>query len=101
MGPYGLASRLDIPQEEAELFIEDYFNNYPKVKSFIDETIFQAKTKGYVTTLLNRRRYLPEILSENRRVREFAERTAVNTPIQGSAADLIKVAMERAISDYC
>ncbi|RKY75584.1 DNA polymerase I, partial [candidate division KSB1 bacterium] len=62
---------------------------------FIIRTIAEAKEKGYVTTLLNRRRYLPEINSENRRMREFAERTAINTPIQGTAADLIKVAMIR------
>jgi len=93
MGPYGLSNRLGITVEEAENFIDEYFGFYPMVKQYIDETIFKVKTKGYVTTLLKRRRYLPEIHSDNRRVREFAERTAVNTPIQGSAADLIKVAM--------
>jgi len=93
MGAFGLASRLNIPQEEAEAFIEDYFANYPGVKAFIDRIKTEAKQQGYVTTLLNRRRYLPEIHNENRRIREFAERTAINTPIQGSAADLIKVAM--------
>ncbi|MBN2012623.1 DNA polymerase I [candidate division KSB1 bacterium] len=93
MGPFGLASRLDIPREEAEAFIADYFANYPNVKAYIDSTINEARQSGFVTTLLQRRRYLPEIQSTNRQVREFAERTAVNTPIQGSAADLIKVAM--------
>lgn len=93
MGAYGLSSRMDIPLPEAEEFITDYFAYYPKVREYIDETIAQARDVGYVTTLLNRRRYLPEINSENRRIREFAERTAINTPIQGSAADLIKVAM--------
>lgn len=93
MGRYGLSSRLGISVEEAENFIQEYFSFYPNVKHYIDETIFKAKTKGYVTTLLKRRRYLPEIYSENRQIREFAERTAINTPIQGSAADLIKVAM--------
>ncbi len=93
MGAYGLASRLDIAQEEAESFILDYFASYPEVKAYIDRTIADAREKGYVTTLLNRRRYLPEIHNKNRRVREFAERTAINTPIQGSAADLIKIAM--------
>jgi len=93
MGAYGLAMRLDITPEEAQKFINNYFIKYPKVNDFIIRTITEARRNGYVTTLLNRRRYLPEILSENRRKREFAERTAINTPIQGSAADLIKVAM--------
>ncbi|MBD3288945.1 DNA polymerase I [candidate division KSB1 bacterium] len=98
MGAYGLASRLDIAQEEAESFIMDYFAGYPEVKAYIDRTIAEARENGYVTTLMKRRRYLPEINNRNRRVREFAERTAINTPIQGSAADLIKIAMIR-ISD--
>ena len=93
MGPYGLASRLEISTEEAQQFIFNYFAKYPGVQDFIQHTIEEARKKGYVTTLLNRRRYLPEIHSENRRMREFAERTAINTPIQGTAADLIKVAM--------
>ena len=93
MGPFGLASRLGISTEEAQQFIINYFAKYPGVQNFIRETIEEARRKGYVTTLLNRRRYLPEIRSDNRRMREFAERTAVNTPIQGTAADLIKVAM--------
>jgi len=93
MGPFGLASRLDISTEEAQQFIINYFAKYPGVQDFIRDTIEEARQKGYVTTLLNRRRYLPEIRSDNRRMREFAERTAVNTPIQGTAADLIKIAM--------
>lgn len=93
MGEFGLAQRLDISNEEAAKFINDYFNRYPKVKDFIDSTIDEARENGYVKTLLNRRRNLPDILSDNRRVREFAERIAINTPIQGTAADLIKVAM--------
>lgn len=93
MGAYGLASRLDISQTEAENFINDYFLKYPGVKRFIETTIDDARKKGYVTTLFGRRRRLPEILTDNRRQREFAERTAVNTPIQGTAADLIKIAM--------
>ncbi len=93
MGRYGLASRLEITPEEADDFIRDYFIKYPGVNDFIIRTITEARQKGYVTTLLNRRRYLPDINSPNRRVREFAERTAINTPIQGTAADLIKVAM--------
>ncbi len=93
MGPYGLASRLEIPQEEAEMFIINYFASYPKIQEFMIQAQEFARKNGYVTTLLNRRRYLPDIQSDNRRVREFAERNAINTPIQGTAADLIKVAM--------
>ncbi|MDZ7377418.1 MAG: DNA polymerase I, partial [candidate division KSB1 bacterium] len=93
MGAYGLASRLEIPQEEAEMFIINYFASYPKIQEFMMQTQEFARKNGYVTTLLNRRRYLPDIHSDNRRVREFAERNAINTPIQGTAADLIKVAM--------
>jgi DNA polymerase-1 len=95
MGKYGLSARLEIPIEEAELFIQNYFQKYPKVHEFIERTIADVRKKGYVTTMMNRRRYLTEINSQNRRVREFAERTAINTPIQGTAADLIKVAMIR------
>ncbi len=93
MGPYGLASRLEIPQDEAEMFIINYFASYPKIQEFMTQAQDFARKNGYVTTLLNRRRYLPDIHSDNRRVREFAERNAINTPIQGTAADLIKVAM--------
>ncbi len=95
MGMYGLAQRLSIPQEEAQQFITAYFARYPKVNAFIAQMIADAHKIGYVTTLLNRRRYLPELKSENRNIREFGERTAINTPIQGTAADLIKVAMIR------
>ncbi len=93
MGPYGLAEQLGISSQEAKEFIENYFRVYPGVKRYIEQTIGKAKEMGYVTTLLGRRRYLPDINSSNNRVREFAERTAVNTPIQGTAADLIKIAM--------
>ncbi len=95
MNEYGLAARLDISREEAREFIASYFATYYKVKEFIDRTIAQVEEQGYVTTLLNRRRYLPEIRSKNRSIREFAKRTAVNTPIQGTAAELIKIAMVR------
>ncbi len=93
MGMYGLSSRLGITTEEAESFIQAYFANYPGVQEYMIRTVYDAREKGYVTTLLNRRRWLPEIGNDNRRIREFAERTAINTPIQGSAADMIKVAM--------
>lgn len=95
MGAYGLAQRLEITPEEAQQFITGYFATYPKVHDYILRTIERARRDRYVTTLLNRRRLLPDILSDNQRVREFAERTAINTPIQGTAADLIKVAMVR------
>lgn len=95
MGAYGLSQRLEISVEEADQFIQDYFSYYPGVKEYRDSTIAEARKLGYVKTLLNRRRFLPEIHDKNRNIREFAERTAVNTPIQGTAADMIKVAMIR------
>lgn len=93
MSAYGLSMDLEIDVEEAKEFIESYFKRYPRVKEYIEECIEEAREKGYVTTIMNRRRYIPEINNENIRIRQFAERTAVNTPIQGSAADIIKVAM--------
>jgi DNA polymerase-1 len=95
MSPYGLAKELGVGPKVAADYIEEYFRRYQGVKSYIDETLKEAKKKGYVTTLYNRRRYLPEINSSNRSARQFAERTAINTPIQGTAADLIKIAMVR------
>jgi len=95
MGAFGLAQRLGISGEEATQFIEAYFTSYPGVQQFMVDIVRRAREQGYVTTLLNRRRYIPEINSDNRRMRDFAERTAINTPIQGSAADMIKVAMIR------
>jgi len=93
MSPYGLAKDLGVSQSEAKEFIDGYFKRYSRVKEFIERTLKEAYENGYVTTLLNRRRYIPDLKSENKNVREFAERTAINTPIQGSAADLIKLAM--------
>jgi DNA polymerase-1 len=93
MGAYGLSQRLQISVEEGEIFINNYFKQFPGVQAFIDQTIADAREKGYVTTMLGRRRYLPEINSDNRQRREFAERIAVNTPMQGSNADIIKLAM--------
>lgn len=90
---YGLSQNLDITRKEAATFIEQYLNSFPGVKGYMDEIVQEAKHKGYVTTILNRRRYLPEITSSNFNLRSFAERTAMNTPIQGSAADIIKKAM--------
>lgn len=90
---YGLSQQTNMTVQEAAMFIDVYFKRYPRVKSYIDEMIELARKQGFVTTLLGRRRYIPEINSSNRQKREFAERTAINTPIQGSAADLIKVVM--------
>ena len=93
MSSYGLATSLRISREEAAQYIDAYFQRYHRVKEYIDEQIVIARNNKYVTTMLNRRRYLEGIDSSNRSIREFYERTAVNTPIQGTAADLIKMAM--------
>jgi DNA polymerase-1 len=93
MGPHRLARELKISRKEAEQFIERYFNRFGRVRSFIEHTLEQARTLGYVTTLEGRRRYVPDLGSSNHNVRQGAERIAVNTPIQGSAADIIKRAM--------
>lgn len=90
---YGLSQNLDITRKEAATFIEKYFASFPGVKQYMDDIVRDAKFNGYVTTILNRRRYLPDITSPNFNIRSFAERTAMNTPIQGSAADIIKKAM--------
>lgn len=90
---YGLSQSLGITRKEAGQFIERYLESFPGVKEYMDEIIQDAKQKGYVSTLLQRRRYIPEITSRNFNIRSFAERTAMNTPIQGSAADIIKKAM--------
>jgi len=90
---YGLSQNLDITRKEAATFIEKYFASFPGVKQYMDDIVQDAKFNGYVTTILNRRRYLPDITSSNFNIRSFAERTAMNTPIQGSAADIIKKAM--------
>ncbi len=90
---FGLARDLSISRQQAKEYIETYFKRYPRIKEYMEETIAEAREKGYVTTLLRRRRYLPDIFSPNRNVRASGERTAVNTPIQGSAADIIKLAM--------
>ncbi|MBO8156450.1 MAG: DNA polymerase I [Bacillaceae bacterium] len=90
---YGLSQNLGITRKEAKKFIDRYFESYPGVKHYMDEIVLEAKQKGYVTTIMNRRRYLPDITSRNFNRRSFAERTAMNTPIQGSAADIIKIAM--------
>lgn len=92
---FGLSQDLGISRAEAKEYIDNYFRRYHGVRLYIDRIIAEARAKGYVTTILNRRRYLPDILSRNFNLRSFAERTAMNTPIQGSAADIIKLAMLR------
>ena len=90
---FGLAQRLDIPNREAKALIENYFISYPGVKRYMDEAVAMATSKGYVETLFGRRRQLRDITSSNRTVRGIAERNAINAPIQGSAADIMKLAM--------
>lgn len=92
---FGLAERLDISRSEAKELIDGYFNTFPKVKDYMEKSVEVAKQQGYVTTLFGRRRYLPDIHSANRTIAGFAERNAINAPIQGTAADIIKVAMIR------
>ncbi len=95
MSAFGLAGQLNISRKEAQTFINRYFDLYRGVKRFMEEIIEEARQKGFVTTLFLRRRELPDITSSNKTVREFAERTALNTPIQGTAADIIKLASLR------
>ena len=95
---FGLANRLGISRTEAKQLIDDYFLSFPKVKEYMDNVIEQARKNGYVLTICNRKRYLPDINSHNANVRGFAERNAINAPIQGSSADIIKIAMIRILS---
>ncbi|CAJ2232295.1 DNA polymerase I [Companilactobacillus paralimentarius] len=90
---YGLSQNIGISRKQAAAFIESYFEQYPGVKKYMDDIVKYARENGYVETIMHRRRYLPDIHSKNFNVRNFAQRTAMNTPIQGSAADIIKVAM--------
>ncbi len=93
MSGFGLATRLDMERSLADDFISNYFRKYPKVKTYMDSTIGQARRLGYVETLLGRRRYIPEITSSNANIRNASERMAINMPVQGTAGDLIKIAM--------
>ncbi len=90
---YGLSKNLGISRKQAKEFIDNYFEQYPKIKDYMDKEINFAREKGYVETIMHRRRYLPDIHAKNFNVRSFAERTAINSPIQGGAADIIKIAM--------
>ncbi|MDO8957833.1 MAG: DNA polymerase I, partial [Deltaproteobacteria bacterium] len=93
MSAFGLSKELAVHPGVAQAYIDNYFQKYHGVRDYIDKSLELARERGYVTTLMNRRRYLPDIGSSNRSVRQFAERIAINAPIQGTAADLIKVAM--------
>jgi DNA polymerase-1 len=95
LSAFGLADRLQIPREEAQAFIDAYLERFPAVRRFIEETISTATTEGHVTTLFGRIRRIPELRSGNRMTRQLGERLAVNMVIQGTAADIIKVAMVR------
>ena len=99
ISPFGLSQNLDIPRSEAKEIIDSYFSEFSLVKEYMDNSIKTAKEKKYVETILGRRRYLRDIDSRNFTLRGFAERNAINSPIQGSAADIIKLAMIK-ISDW-
>jgi len=99
MSAYGLASRIGIAPDEAEEFIESYFAQFPKVREFLDRQVARATAEGFTSTILGRRRYLPELGSSNPRIRDMGRRMALNAPIQGGAADIIKLAMIRVDQD--
>ena len=92
---FGLAERMEVDRKEAKELIDGYFETYPQIKEYMDQSIQIAREQGYVETIFHRKRYLPDINSRNAVVRGYAERNAINAPIQGSAADIIKVAMAR------
>src|SRR5690606_33695163 len=96
---FGLSQNLGIPRKEAANIIEQYFIQYPGIRDYMNNTIAFARENGYVETLLKRRRYLRDINSQNATIRGFAERNGINAPIQGSAADMIKIAMIRIHED--
>jgi DNA polymerase-1 len=92
---FGLAQDIGVSNSEAKRYIDSYFARYPKVREFMDNTVQEAREKGFVTTLFGRRRFIPELSSSSIPVRNFGERMAINTPVQGTAADMIKIAMIR------
>ncbi len=96
---YGLSQDLNISRKEAREYIDKYLHNYQGVKDFMDNIVIKGKEDGYVETLFNRRRYIPELSSKNFNIRSFGERIALNTPIQGSAADIIKIAMVKVYNE--
>jgi DNA polymerase-1 len=93
IGPYALGRQLGVPYQDAKRFIEQYFERFSDVRAYLDSQIEAARRQGWVETLVGRRRYLPEIRARNHNVRQFGERAATNAPVQGSAADIIKLAM--------
>ena len=93
MNAYGLASRMGIAPDEAQEFIDSYFDGFPRIKDYLDQQVVRASADGYTSTMLGRRRYLPELQSANPRIRDMGRRMALNAPIQGSAADVLKLAM--------
>ncbi len=95
MSAYGLAQRLGIAPDEAQEFIDAYFAGFPKVREFLDRQVATATTEGFTATILGRRRYLPELQSANPRMRDMGRRMALNAPIQGTAADIMKLGMIR------
>ncbi len=95
LSAFGLAQQLDIPQREAKALMEDYFERFGGVRDYLREVVEQARKDGFTATLFDRRRYLPDLNADNRMARDNAERAALNSPIQGTAADIIKIAMLR------
>jgi DNA polymerase-1 len=93
MSAYGLSQQLGSDPKVAQAYIDEYFKKYPQVQTYIEKSLEEARQKGFVNTLLHRRRYLPDIHSPNAAVRQASERMAINTPLQGTAADIIKLAM--------
>jgi DNA polymerase I len=96
---FGLSENLNITRNKAKKYIDSYLEKYNKVREYMEQVVMQAKEAGYVVTLLNRRRYIPELLSKNFNIRSFGERMAMNTPIQGTAADIIKIAMVKVFNE--
>jgi DNA polymerase I len=99
MSDYGLEQATELTRAQSSEFITKYFERYPGVKAYLEATKEQARSRGFVETLLGRRRYIPEINASNRQVREAAERMAINMPVQGTSADIIKVAMLHVIRE--
>ena len=93
LSPYGISQQTKFSIEEGAHFIKTYFAAYPKIETYIESTLDKVKTEGYVETLLGRRRYIPELTSSNKNIRQAGERMAINMPIQGTAADIMKIAM--------
>jgi DNA polymerase-1 len=93
MEAYGLAQRMDIPTDQAREILDAYFASFPNVRAFMEGTVREARARGYTTTLFGRRRLLPELSSDNFRIRQMGERMAQNAPVQGGAADIFKLAM--------